>query len=119
MLTRTKLKNLIYKKVEKLTSQKFHDESWEGVTQMKNAIQSVIDENGGGYYLITSVNDGGYRTSKDGLSQWKEYWIDIYSNDSDHPVICGTLNCHAAGTVKDPFDSYDMTLVMWLNNSQD
>ena len=25
------------------------------------------------------------------------------------PFMIGTLNCHAAGTIKDPFDAYDMT----------
>lgn len=119
MISRTKLKNLIYTKTSKLTSAKYRDESWNGVSQIKETIQNIIDENGGGYYLIVSVHDGGYRTSKDGMSQWKEYWVDIYSNDSDHPVICGTLNCHACGTVKDPWNAYDMSLVLWLNNSRD
>lgn len=119
MISRTKLKNLIYNKTAKLTSCKYHDTYWDGVSQVKKAIKSVIEENGGGYELSITVYNGGYRTSKDGMSQWKEYWVDIYSEKSPKPVICGTLNCHAAGSVKDPFDAYDMSLVIWLNNAED
>lgn len=117
MLTRTKLKNLIYSKTTKLTSSKYHDDSWQGVSMIKKAINDIIKENGGGYQCFITVHDGGYHTSSDGMSKWKEYWVDIFSNNADHPVICGTLNCHAAGTVEDPFKSYDMSLVIWLNNS--
>lgn len=114
MTTRTKLKNLIYKTTTKLTSRLYHDDSWEGVEMIKNEIKKVIEENGGGYYPIIYVNNGGYRTSSDGISKWKEYYVDIFSNNSDNPVIQGTLNCHAAGTVEDPFKSYDMSLVLYL-----
>ena len=118
MITRTKLKNLIYEGTSKLTSRLYHDDSWDGVSMVRMEIDYIINQNGGGYYSVISVHNGGYCTSKDGMSKWKEYWIDIYSNDSDHPVIQGTLNCHAAGTVEDPFKSYDMSLVIWLNNSK-
>lgn len=119
MITRTKLKNLIYDNTQKITSCLYHDDYWHGVSLIRMTIDRLIEENGGGYYLNLSVYDGGYKTSADGMSKWKEYWINIYSDDSDHPVICGTLNCHAAGKIEDPFSSYDMSLVLWLNNSID
>ena len=33
------------------------------------------------------------------------------STDNEYPelLMIGTLNCHAAGTVKDPFAAYDMS----------
>lgn len=116
MITRTKLKNLIYEATKDITSHLYTDEYWHGVSMIRIAIEDLIDEYNGGYYLSMFVNDGGYCRSKDGMSQWKEYIINIYSDDSDTPVIQGTLNCHAAGTVADPFSAYDMSLVLYLNN---
>ena len=48
------------------------------------------------------------------MSQWKQYKVEIYknpldSNEKPEPFMIGTLNCHAAGSVKDPFDAYDMS----------
>lgn len=112
---RVKLVNSLYKKIydetKTLTSRLYHDESWEGVDLIRNAISNCIEKVGyDGEVLIYPVN-GGYRTSKDGLSQWKEYEVEINSADGVKE-ISGTLNCHAAGSVKDPFDRYDMSLVI-------
>ena len=52
------------------------------------------------------------------MSQCKQYKVELfkvpkdYNTDDEYPksFIIGTLNCHEAGTVKDPFDAYDMSL---------
>lgn len=102
-----KIFNQIYKKTQKLTSKLYSDDYWKGVDDIRNAIASIDD--------ITDVNiypvNGGYKTSKDGTSQWKEYEVEL--STKENVTIGGTLSCHAAGSVKDPFDKYDMTLVMW------
>ena len=109
-ISRTKLRNTIYKETQKLTSHLYHDDYWYGVTLVKNKIQEIIDDNGSDYELCISVPNGGYHTSSDGMSQWKSYIIKIsYDNNV---VLAGTLNCHAAGTINDPFKSYDMSLVI-------
>jgi hypothetical protein len=64
-----------------------------------------------GYQVGLGAKDGGYRKSNDGMSQWKEYQVDIDTPEGFN--IQGTLNCHAAGSVEDPFDRYDMSLVLW------
>ena len=51
------------------------------------------------------------------MSQWKQYKVELYKVHKDFntdeeypkPFMIGTLNCHAAGSIKDPFDAYDMT----------
>ena len=95
--------NRIYKLTHDITSHLYHDENWHGVTLVVDAIESL------GYDCEVSVKDGGYREN-DG-AKWKEYLLLIRTPDGFE--IHGTLNCHAAGTVEDPFDRYDMSLVMW------
>lgn len=103
-MNRRGMTNKIYKAVEKLTSKLYSDEHWQGVSDVKEAITKL------GFEVNISVKDGGYRTSKDGNSNWKEYDLEIIF---DNITLHGTLNCSAAGSVKDPFDRYDMSLVLW------
>ena len=44
-------------------------------------------------------------------SEWKEYKVELETQEGIK--LEGTLSCHAAGSVSDPFDKYDMSLVMW------
>ena len=61
------------------------------------------------YEVSIAPDNGGYRKSKDGMSQWKQYKVEIYVKGAEQPFMGGTLNCHAAGTVEDPFETYDMS----------
>lgn len=116
-MTRVKLINALYKEIydksniNKITGRLYHDENWEGVDLVRNEITKCMEKVGYDGDLVIYPEDGGYRTSKDGMSQWKEYKVVITSSDGVEE-ISGTLNCHAAGTVKDPFDRYDMSLVI-------
>ena len=113
-VSRTKLVNMIYKEVERLrlTSKLYKDEYWQGPTDVFNCIKDIISKTGGDYELVVNVPDGGYRKSKDGISEWKEYKLEIMNSNDAKPVIVGTLNAHAAGTLNDPFSAYDMSLVI-------
>ena len=95
--------NRIYKVTHDITSHFYRDENWHGVTLVVDAIESL------GYECEVTVKDGGYR-EHDG-AKWKEYLLQITSPEGF--VVHGTLNCHAAGSMEDPFDRYDMSLVMW------
>ena len=109
-----KVQNAIYKQLEKTgtTGLFYHDDSWEGVKLVRNDIQDAfktIKNPAHEYEVSIAPDDGGYRKSKDGMSQWKQYKIEIYVKGAEDPFMVGTLNCHAAGTVQDPFDMYDMS----------
>jgi len=109
-----KVKNAIYRQLEKTgTTGKFYkDESWEGVKLVRKDIEDsfkTIKNPEHEYEVYISPDEGGYRKSKDGMSQWKQYKVEIYVKDAELPFMGGTLNCHAAGTVDDPFDTYDMS----------
>ena len=109
-----KVQNAIYKQLEKTgTTGKFYrDDAWEGVGLVKKDIQDAfktIKNPEHEYEVSIAPDEGGYRKSKDGMSQWKQYKVEIYVKGAEQPFMGGTLNCHAAGTVEDPFDMYDMS----------
>ena len=110
-----KVQNAIYKQLEKTgtTGKFYHDDAWEGVGLVKKDIEDAFKniKNAPHEYEVSIAPDnGGYRKSKDGMSQWKQYKVEIYVKGAEIPFMGGTLNCHAAGTVDDPFDTYDMSL---------
>ena len=109
-----KVQNAIYKQLEKTgtTGKFYHDDAWEGVGLVKKDIEDAfktIKNAHHEYEVSIAPDDGGYRKSKDGMSQWKQYKVEIYVKGAEDPFMVGTLNCHAAGTVQDPFDMYDMS----------
>jgi len=109
-----KVQNAIYKQLEKTgtTGKFYHDESWEGVKLVRKDIEDAfktIKSSEHEYEVSIAPDEGGYRKSKDGMSQWKQYKVEIYVKGAEDPFMVGTLNCHAAGTVQDPFDMYDMS----------
>lgn len=109
-----KVQNAIYKQLEKTgtTGRFYHDDAWEGVKLVRKDIEDAfknIKNAPHEYEVSIAPDDGGYRKSKDGMSQWKQYKVEIYIKGAEDPFMVGTLNCHAAGTVQDPFDMYDMS----------
>lgn len=122
---RKKVYNAIYDKLDstKVTGHLYRDESWEGVKLVRKDVNDALEElnsklkDGYRYEMSIAADNGGYRKSNDGMSQWKQYKVEIFkvkkelAEDEEYPkpFMIGTLNCHAAGTVKDPFDAYDMS----------
>ena len=113
--TRTTVRNYINRVWQILSNQRFHDNDWSGFHNTVQYLQRQLDDRYG--VDVIKINyyceDGGYRTSKDGMSQWKEYLINIYNNDEI--IIKGYINCCACGKVSDPFSTYDMVFVNWLS----
>ena len=122
---RKKVYNAIYDKLDstKVTGHLYRDEIWKGVKLVIKDVKDALDElnsklnNGYRYEASITADNGGYRKSSDGMSQWKQYKVELYKVNKDFntdeeypkPFMIGTLNCHAAGSIKDPFDAYDMT----------
>ena len=104
VITKRRLMNVVYKATQQLTSRLYNDEHWQGVNDIRNVLGELgIDAD---IYPI----DGGYRQNSAGDAFWKEYQVQL---QYEGVVINGILNCHAAGSVDDPFDRYDMTLQLW------
>lgn len=122
---RKKVYNAIYDKLDrtKVTGHLYRDENWEGVKLVRKDVNDALEDlnsklnNGYQYEASITPDNGGYRKSNDGMSQWKQYKVEIYKvkkelaegDEYPEPFMIGTLNCHAAGTIKDPFDAYDIS----------
>lgn len=115
-----KVQRAIYKELQKnnTTGRFYHDEYWAGVDAVRkdidNALYSLVRKTNHEYDCAIGAIDGGYRKSKDGMAQWKEYRIDIFIKGHEEPFMQGHLNCHAAGSMEDPFDTYDMTVMLYV-----
>ncbi|MBR4792569.1 MAG: hypothetical protein IK038_02780 [Bacteroidaceae bacterium] len=104
------LKNKLYKALKPINGKYYSDENWQAITDFKNIVKPLLPEN---LDLEVFCFDGGYRKSRDGLSQWKEYFFQIYDKAASKDVLTGQINCAAAGSVEDPFSRYDVTITMY------
>jgi len=110
---KNKVQNAINKELEGKQDKRFHDESWEGVKFYKKLIDNSlknIKNPKNEYECFIYPNEGGYRKSKDGMTQWKEYYIDIHVKEHEFPFIKGVLKCFAVGSQDDPFDTYEINI---------
>lgn len=110
-VNRRSIMNHIYREISDMTSHIYRDDDWLAVDVLIRKIRNVLSIINDDLKLIVSVHDDGYRTSKDGMSKCKEYALSIEIENKE--IIGGTLTAHAAGSVTDPFDRYDMTVVLW------
>lgn len=95
----------IYKVIEKskMTAHKFSDTAWENVFKLMDVIRSVDTYVAELDYLVAR---GGYTNMTT-----KEYKLNIVLTSGEQ--IHGVLTAHAAGIMKDPWSSYDMTVQLW------
>lgn len=100
--------NQIYKHTQSLTDHLYKDDAWQGVSNAFKTIESVIGDNG---ELDVWVENGGYWKTIQHFPNYKEYRFKITLNNGI--AINGSLKCHSAGTMEDPFERYDMTITMW------
>lgn len=121
---RKKVYNAIYEEIEKngTTGHLYKDNSWDGVRAVSQDVQNALDKLNAQlddytYEVTISADNGGYKKSNDGLSQWKQYKVELFKlpknvepdGEFPEPFMIGTLNCHAAGSIEDPFEAYDMS----------
>jgi hypothetical protein len=108
----------IYKELQKnnTTGKFYNDTGWLGVDavykDIKNALHGLYSKTKHDYECSIYCKHGGYRKSNDGMSQWKEYIVDIFIYGKNNPFMTGILNCHAAGTIEEPFKMYDMSFML-------
>ena len=108
-----KIIRTVYNAVEKsgLTSRKFHDYWWEGVSSIIRTVNDALEPLSMQYndYFTYSIEEvKGY--SNDGMT--KTYNMEI-CNRSGEKIIGGNIVCYTAGTIQDPWSSYDLTCTFW------
>lgn len=115
-ITRTKVRNFINNTWKTVSNSRFHDEDWSGFHSVIKYLQDSVDFKFGKDNVEISYfcENGGYRESKDGMSLWKEYIIKVYFKGKQ--IIKGYINCCACGTIQNPFSTYDMVFVNWLES---
>lgn len=112
--------NQIYRIVKKygIDSRKYHDEAWQAIDDYYRAITSLgceVELKPCGHLnnADSIESDGGYcdYDPYDHMPRSKQYAIKIMFDDGMN--IEGYIKCMAAGTVEDPFASYDTCMVLW------
>ena len=103
-----KIINKIYKATQDITSHIYGDDDWRNVSNTLKVIENTIANDG---EMSVWVEDGGYQKSLGEYPNYKEYKfkIDLYQGGE----INGSLKCHAAGSMNDPFDKYDITITLY------
>ena len=106
--------NQIYKLINKygISSRKYTGDNWKAVDHYRKVIESL------GYEFSYWCENGGYtdydKTLEMNMS--KEYKVRIESEDGKD--ISGYMKMMAAGTMEDPWSSYDTCMVLWPSNGR-
>ena len=119
--------NQIYRIVKRygIDSKLYHDDHWQAKDDYYRAITSLgcdfemrpcgNSNNLDNWDGITS--DGGYCDyAEDGMPRSKQYSVKIMYDDGMN--IGGYIKFMAAGTVEDPFASYDTCMVLWPKSNK-
>jgi hypothetical protein len=114
--------NQIYRIVKRygIDSRIYHD--WQAIDDYYRAITSLgceveLKPCGHLEHADSIESDGGYCDyAEDGMPRSKQYAIKIMFDDG--MAIDGYIKCMAAGTVSDPFSSYDTCMVLWPKNNR-
>lgn len=96
--------NLIYKKITPLTQGLFRDDNWSNIKRIYNAFGEMnldFDILGNEYY-------GGFPPQG---KRWK-FEINFKDNGGKDRKIFGNITAAGAGTVEDPLERYDITVVL-------
>lgn len=103
-----KIINKIYKATKDITSHIYKDDDWRTVSNAFNVIENTIANDG---EINIWVEGGGYQKGLGEFPNYKEYKfkIELYEGGE----INGSLKCHAAGSMNDPFDRYDITITLY------
>ena len=116
--------NQIYRIVKRygIDSKVYHDENWQAISDYYRAISSLgceVEMKPCGHIEnIDSIeSDGGYCDyAEDGMPRSKQYAVKIMFEDGMN--IDGYIKCMAAGTMEDPFSSYDTCMVLWPKSNR-
>ena len=112
--------NKIYRIVKKygIDSRRYNDEHWQAIEDYYRAITSLgceveMKPCASMNHADSLESDGGYcdYDPYDHMPRSKQYAIKIIFDDG--MTINGYIKCMAAGTVSDPFSSYDTCIVLW------
>jgi hypothetical protein len=101
--------NQLYKAAGNFVKNRYSDEAWQALQDYKAAAESV------GAEMSCWCENGGYTDyAEDNMPRSKEYKVEVEYPDG--VVLSGYIKFMAAGTMNDPFSSYDSCMVVWRKN---
>lgn len=100
--------NKLYKGTKDLTSHLYKDDNWTSAFEAFDIINNIIGHDG---ELNVWSENGGYWKGVGEFPNYKEFKFKIELIGGIE--IGGSLKCHSAGTVEDPFERYDITITFW------
>lgn len=98
---------MIYKKTTPHTKGIYRDQDWRYINKIWNEFDKMN--------LDWHIVEAKYGKNNDGMPVRKEWKFEINYIDQKgkDKKIGGMVTAHGAGSVKDPLDRYDVTIVMW------
>ena len=100
--------NKLYKATKEMTSHLYKDDNWTAAFQVFDMMKDTIGNDG---EIDVWCENGGYWKGAGEFPNYKEYKFKIELVGG--VIINGSLKCHSAGTIEDPFDRYDITITFW------
>lgn len=107
-LAANRLIKILYKGVNDLTSHLYKDTDWHNIDNVFKRIENIIGSEG---QLFVWCENGGYVKDREGKPIYKEWKLRIELSNGG--MIGGSVKAHAAGSINDPLDAYDITCTFW------
>lgn len=112
--------------IEYFNDKHYSDSGWTAISELRKALDKLVKkfnkENDCNFNSEITTNEddhirretdfnvssGGYKKSRDKLTQWKQYYILIY--DGNKPVQLIGVKLFGIGSQDDPFDTYEVEI---------
>jgi len=100
-------RNIVNKILREVSQGSFSDEYWLGPKKVFNAMNEAK--------LDWDIMGSQYNKDEKGVPTSKEWKLEIRfkNNNNRDTILYGTLTAHGAGSVNDPLDRYDMTILVY------
>ena len=108
-LSKARLKTLLYKETSKCTKGIYKDRYWQGV----KCIWDAFDKLNLNWHITKSDYKNYNKMSEMPDAKVWEFEIIWDDNKGKHKKMGGNVTASGAGSVEDPLDRYDVTMVIW------
>lgn len=104
-MSRLDLRAEVYNNVFDTTKKMYKDEYWAGYTAILNKLKEI------GFEIISApANDELHRNGYSSDGKEKAWSVEL---TKDGKTLHGSIKAHAAGTIENPFEMYDLTIELW------
>lgn len=106
-MSKAKLKSTIYKMIGDATKKIYSDQYWNGVKKIWDVLDALeLDW----YIHKTEYKTYNKENKMPDAKEWR-FQMKWFDNKGKSQTIGGIVTAHGAGSVEDPLDRYDVTIV--------